>query len=118
MNNKIPKEEFERRRVEFVAAAQKLVAKWLLGAVPGLFAFIAVVLAFSTKMGAAISGIMIAVSIVIFSLIMWKYSKDDTILPEKNGLICPACGTSLHGLKAGIVAATSKCPECGDEILR
>jgi hypothetical protein len=117
MNNKISKEEFQRRRVEFVAASQKLVVKWLFGAIFSLFAFIAVVLAFSKKTGMTTTGILVSVSIAIFCVIIWRYSKDDAALPKKIGLICPACGISLQGLKAGIVAATNKCPKCGEEIL-
>lgn len=114
--NKTSKDEFEKRRVEFVAASQKLLVKWF-GAILGLFVFIALVLAFPEKIGSAITGILITVSIVIFCLIIWRYSKDDTVLPKKIGLICPICGNPLNGSKAGIVVATGKCPKCGKEIL-
>jgi hypothetical protein len=116
MNNKIPKEEFQKRRVEFVAASQKLVVKWF-GAIFGLFVLIAIILAFSKKIGTTITGILVSVSILIFCVIIWRYSKDDAALPKKIGLVCPACGISLQGLKAGIVAATNKCPTCGEEII-
>ncbi|MGH7976216.1 MAG: hypothetical protein ACREC8_06100 [Limisphaerales bacterium] len=116
MNNKISKEEFQKRRVELVAASQKLIVKWF-GAIFGLFALIAIVLVFSRTTGPTITGILVVVGIVIFCFIIIKYSKDDAALPKKIGLICPACGISLKGLKAGAVAATNKCSKCGEEIL-
>jgi hypothetical protein len=116
MNATISKQEFQIRRTKFDATYRKFAYVQVGFALGSLFFFYIFDMALWQKLHPWSRGGLIFEFVIFFVVARMLKLKEDS-LPKKCGCVCPLCDKPIVGLQSDVVVATSKCPNCGAEIL-